>query len=373
MGACDNTSHVIPPDTRTVLRPLQLDASLIGKPLPWDVYTSAGVLVAGAGLVIADEAHFRKLGARDLFRGGEDDVAGDSPLDRLANLVKQAEDVLVKPEAGAILEWVRALRVLSRVDADACLGYVGLLPLARPSVIHAVRVLFVADVLAAQLDFSDSEQEMLAAAALTMNLASLELHDRLHASAGAPSDADRATLRGHPQASAAALEEAGVNDVMWLEAVRQHHENMNGSGYPAGLSSDAISLAARVLRVADYYCAKVGGRYYRPPRSASFAFQELFGRDRALLDSQIATQLLRRLGIYPPGTLVRLANRETACIARRAHGGSPRWAVSVLDGRERVLEPPRQRDLASRNHAILGTAERRPEWPTINWQAVWGY
>ena len=356
-----------------MLRPLHLDRALIGKPLPWDVYTSAGVLVAGAGLVLADEAHFSKLTERQLFRMSGDGEHADSPLDRLDTLAKQAEEVLECPEADAIRELAGALLALLRADADACIGYASLMPLARPCVGHALRVSFISGLLADQMEFSEAERLSLAAAALSMNVASLELHDRLHAFSGQMPESDRIALRAHPQASVTLLEAAGVRDAFWLDAVRQHHENMDGSGYPLGLSGGMISLAARLLRVADFYCAKIGGRYYRPPKSASVAFQDLFGRDRALLDSQIAAQLLRRLGIHPPGTLVRLASRETACVARRAQGGGGRWAVSVLDARDRPLEPPQSRDITARTHAIIGTAERQPGWPTINWKAVWGY
>ena len=373
MGAWDNTAPILHPDTRAVLRPVHLDPALIGQPLPWDVFTESGVLIAGAGLALADEAHFNKLAARPLFREGEAGEAADAPLARLVELAKQAEICLKQPEAEAIRALARALLALRRADTDACLGYASLMPLARPSVGHALRVLFVAGLLAEALDFSEAEQESVAAAALTMNIASLGLHDRLFAYAGVVPEADRAALRGHPQAGVDLLKRAGVSDAFWLDAVRQHHENMDASGYPAGLPGGGIALAARVLRVADFYCAKIGGRHYRPPKSAGFAFQELFGQEKTRLDSQIATQLLRRMGLYPPGSLVRLANRETACIARRAQGGAARWAVSVLDARECVLEPPRARDLAARNHAIIGTADRQPGWPTINWMAVWGY
>jgi hypothetical protein len=356
-----------------VLRPVHLDPTLIGQPLPWDVFSESGVLIAGSGLVLADVAQFNKLAARTLFREGEGGGAAEAPLGRLVALAKRAEAILNKPEAEAIQAVARDLLAVYRSDADASLGYASLVPLARPSVGHALRVLFVAALLAEQLEFSEAEQESLAAAALTMNVACLDLQDRLHACAGMVPEADRAALRGHPQASTAWLEQAGVDDALWLDAVRQHHENMDGSGYPVGLSGSALSLAARVLRVADFYCAKVTGRHYRPPRSASMAFQELFGRERGHLDSQIATRLLRRMGIYPPGTLVRLANRETACIARRAQNGSARWAVSVLDARERALELPQARDLTTRNYAIMGTASRQAVWPAINWMAVWGY
>ena len=356
-----------------MLRPVHLDPALIGQPLPCNVYTGSGVLVAGAGLVLADQAHFDKLTAHPLFRDGEFAAPADSPLQRLAELAKQAERVLKSSEPSDIRVLANELLAVYRADADACLGYSGLAPPARVSVNHAVRVMFVAQMLAESLELSEVEQESLAAAALTMNLAVLDLHDRLHATAGVLREADRTALRGHPEASARLLQAAGVSDPVWLEAVRQHHENMDGSGYPAGLPGTAISLPARLLRVADFYCAKLSGRNYRPPKSPSFAFQELFGRERSRLDSLAATLLLRRMGIYPPGTLVRLANRETACIARRAQRGARRWAVSVLDPRGRALVPPELRELGTRNGAIVGTAEREPDWPPINWMAVWGY
>ena len=355
-----------------MLRPVQLDPGLIGQPLPWDLRTESGVLIAAAGLVLADAAHFQRIASRALFREGEG-REGDAPLARLVEMAAQVEASLKNPQVGALRALVRDLLALLRSDPDACLGYACLVQLARPGVGHALRVLFIAGLLAEQLDFSEAEQESLAAAAMTMNLASLDLHDRLHGYAGELGVADRAALRAHPQAAVDSLLRIGVDDPLWLDAVRQHHENLDGSGYPAGLSAGAISQAARLLRVVDYYCAKIGGRNYRPPRSASFAFQELFGREKPHLDSQMAVMLLRRLGIYPPGTLVRLANRETACVARRGQGGVARWAVSLLDARERALEPQQARDLNARNFAIIGTADRQPGWPKINWMAIWGY
>ncbi len=355
-----------------MLRPVQLNPSLIGQSLPWDVCSESGVLIAAGGLVVADAAHFQRITSRALFREGEGRM-GDTPLARLVEMATQVEASLKDPQVAALRILVRALLALLRNDADACLGYACLVQLARPGVGHALRVLFISALLAEQLDFSEADQESLAAAALTMNLASLDLHDRLHGYAGEVSVSDRAALRAHPQATSDLLVRIGVDDPLWLDAVRQHHENLDGSGYPAGLSAGAISLPARLLRVVDYYCAKIGGRNYRPPRSASFAFQELFGRETSRLDRQMGILLLRRLGIYPPGTLVRLANRETACIARRGQGGVARWAVSVLDARERALVPQQVRDLNARNHAIIGTADRQPGWPKINWMAIWGY
>lgn len=354
-----------------MLRPVRLDPALIGQPLPWDVFSSAGVLLASAGLVLADAAQFDNLAKRTLFRVGEN--RADSPLVRLATLAPAAETALAQPCGASIRAVAGALLELQRADADACLGYASLVPLARPAVQHALRVLFVALPVAAQLDFSEAEQENLAAAALSMNIACLDLVERAHLRAGPLPPAERTHLHEHPTSGARLLEQLGVTDRGWLDAVRQHHENIDGSGFPEQLQGGQIIPAARLLRVADVYCGQVYGRNYLPPKSVDHAFQALFGREKAHLDNRFIARVLQRWGSFPPGILVRLANREIACISRHASDGQLHWAVSILDGRERPLIPPQVRYFTSRNYAILGTAEREPDWPAIEWKAIWGY
>jgi len=204
-----------------------------------------------------------------------------------------------------------------------------------------------------------------------MNMSDIPLHERMYN--GFFSSADWTQLRAHPAASADLLERAGVSDIDWLNCVRQHHENMDGSGYPANLTGAQISLAARLLHVADVYCSKINTRSYRPPKSPRLAFKTLFGTERAQVDMQIASLLLRRIGLLPPGTLVRLANRETACITGIGRSGHIQSAVSFLDARGRALESPRERNLEMRAYAIRYPVDTDPVWPKINWPLLWGY
>lgn len=346
---------------------------MIGQALPWDVYTETGVLVAAAGAVIADEQHYLSLTERLLFRDGGTAEEGENPLRRLAELGAEAEAALAAPQPQRLSELVDGLLSVYDTDPDACLGYVLRVPLARPSVRHSLHVLFVAVSLAQHLEFDDREQQSLAGAALTMNLGSLDLHDRLHSRRGPPLGADREALRGHPHLAAEMLSGLGIEDQGWVESVRQHHENVDGSGYPEALAGADIGRGARILRVADIYCAKVTGRYYRPPRSPRYALEELFGSERRRLDAMVINVLLRRMGTYPPGTLVRLANFERACVARRVRDGVVRRVVSFLDARDMPLDPPLERNVTRRSTAIRGFVEEERRWPQINWPAVWGY
>jgi len=166
-----------------VLRPAQIDLSLIGLPLPWDLFTESGVLVAGAGLVIADEAHYFKLIGRPLYRQCKAGADAGHWIEQLEGLGRQADVLLSGPrealEANALAQLCRDLTAVFQADADACLGYPRLVPLARPSVAHSLRVMFYSLLLADQLEFSERERMSLAGAALTMNIADLDFNDQI--------------------------------------------------------------------------------------------------------------------------------------------------------------------------------------------------
>lgn len=108
-------------------------------------------------------------------------------------------------------------------------------------------------------------------------------------------DIEMALIRMHP--------EVGYNIVKdipfpWpvAEMVRQHHERMDGSGYPRGLSGDEILLGARILAVADLIEAMSSHRPYRPAKGMDATIQELKKQRGAALDPNVVDIALKLLG-----------------------------------------------------------------------------
>jgi hypothetical protein len=361
-----------------LLRPVTLDESNLGQPLPWDLYTAAGALLVTSGTVVADPEQLRRLAGQPLYRKPDGAGAAGDPAQRLDALAQELSSLLLAPFTPLLETSLRSvvddLRALHEQDPDACLGLVRLLPMGSPAVRHVLLAALVAQVIADALGLPDGQSASLAAAALTMNIADMPLHDALAGGPRGLSEAEQRAIAGHPERGVEILVDGGVTDRVWLAAVLAHHENMDGSGYPHRLDGARMPTAARILRVADYYCAKIGGRYYRPPRSPEHALRDIFGRERGRLDMTLAAQLLRRLGLYPPGTLVRLANRETAVVTRRAGPGKTvRHVMSILDWRGRPHETPRERDVTHATTAIQGLAETGADWPEVPWARCWGY
>ena len=99
------------------------------------------------------------------------------------------------------------------------------------------------------------------------------------------------------------------------QMVLQHHERMDGSGYPKGLQGSNISELTQILSIADTYDAQVSGRCSQPPVPPARALSELY---RAAVAGQYSTALVQRLihllGVYPIGSLVRLNTGEQAVV-----------------------------------------------------------
>lgn len=197
-------------------------------------------------------------------------------------------------------------------------------------------------------------------AALTMNTSTVELQARMAEQAEPPTRRQLEQLREHPLRSAALLRAAGAGpapgDDDWLRAVEQHHEQPGGGGYPAGLAEP--DEVARLVRAADVYAAKLSPRAFRAPLPSQTAARQLLQEDAA---SPLAAALIRAVGIYPPGDVVRLKNGEVAVMVTRATAGRGAQAAVLQAASGKAQPGTTRRDTSQADTAVtavLSVAER---------------
>ncbi len=162
-------------------------------------------------------------------------------------------------------------------------------------------------------------------AALTMNVAMTELQDRLAAQNDPPTAAQRELIDQHPGRSETLLRQLGLQDAVCLEAVRAHHATGPG---PLATRTDGQRMA-RLLQRADKFAAHLAPRSSRKPDTASAAMQAVYFDEQRAID-EAGAALIKAVGVYSPGTLVRLANQEIGVVVRRgANTTMPRVAILV--------------------------------------------
>jgi len=95
-----------------------------------------------------------------------------------------------------------------------------------------------------------------------------------------------------------------------LAVISQHHERLNGTGYPLGLQGDGISLFAKIVMVVDeydYLCnGSERGKNMVPNKALSYLYKNEAVKRKGEFSQDVIIGLIRALGVYPPGTFVEL-------------------------------------------------------------------
>ena len=130
---------------------------------------------------------------------------------------------------------------------------------------HGTYVSCLARELARELGKSEEEQYKLALAGLVHDIGKLKLANYIYGEKKIESPLvieEMKYVRMHSMLSYGILREKGFDEYI-LTAVRHHHENYDGSGYPDNLAGKAIPESSRILRVCDVYAALTSDRPYR--------------------------------------------------------------------------------------------------------------
>ena len=377
--------------------PLSPEGLRIGRPLPFTVRDGTGLVLLARGASILNDKQLTLLRSRPLFIDmSESEVVQravngqwdqlflqDVALGRIAQ-AKPDYDRIATPAARAATpepapDWPNLQMRLRLLLADAQTpGWLERLRQTRDDILslvqrnpdrallrlfhdagtdfqeysgnHSLLVCVLVSLTCSQLPGWDAAwHEPLTLAALTMNLGFTQLQDELTRQAAPPSDAQQAALLSHPARAAALLEQAGVSDPLWLHAVRHHHDAVPGPMAGRG----PADLLARLVRRTDRYAARLSPRKSRPASSAATAAQA------ALLDEgghadDAGQALIRTLGLYPPGTWVRLACDEVALVVRRTAVAKAPMVVSLVAKTGLPMAVPAPRNTRLPSYEVTG-------------------
>jgi len=339
-------------------------------PPPWNVRNHDCTLLLARGHVVSSEAQMLALLERGMYVDLEEKRAVEAlsapkpappksiyvrwtdAIDTLETLVHDLPHAPDFPaKIGALAQ---ELITLADLDADIAIFMAVRQDQARHlryGYSHSIYTALLAILMAQRMEWAAANIRLVTLAALTMNASIADLQGQMANQDYPVLDRQRAQLRTHPIDSAALLAKAGITDAPWLEAVRQHHEQASGKGYPTGTTQ--INELAQMLRMADIFMARISPRGIRPPMSVQDAARQMFRDDKG---GPMSSAIIKVLGIYPPGNLVKLASGELGVVMRRRAEARTPLVTAVTDAQGRSVTTTLHRNTAETTFAITGPA-----------------
>ncbi|MCR6555815.1 HD-GYP domain-containing protein, partial [Aeromonas sp. CPF2-S1] len=122
---------------------------------------------------------------------------------------------------------------------------------------------------------------------------------------------------------------AGITPIM-LEVAANHHERIDGTGYPRRLKGDQLSLYTRMSGIVDVYDAVTADRVYKQGMQPTQAFRILLKGVDLHFDADLVTRFIKCMGVYPVGTLVQLSNQRLAIVMQRNEQQPLKPVVKVI-------------------------------------------
>lgn len=352
---------------------VNVESIRIGVPLPFSLWDEGGVLLASKGFVVENradldlmigrrsqlyidpaesESHMRAYVGKLHHLVREDKTLGqiagtqistsdlDTHRDKLdagepdwLDLQAQTHTMLrdTSPESfSARLDKLqRQLSRYSRLNPDGTLFaliHLSSTEVRMYSATHAMLVSVMCSLAAREvLKWPDAMAATLCKAALTMNIGMTELQDRLAQQKEPPNLNQLRQIEQHAHSSVKLLIQLGVTDRTWLEAVQDHHTQTPG---PLKTRPEGQRMA-RLIQRADMFAARLAPRTSRVPESSASAMQACYFDENRQID-EAGAALIKAVGIYSPGSFVRLATEEVAVVIKRgANTTTPRVAILV--------------------------------------------
>ncbi|PKR77445.1 hypothetical protein CEY16_12005 [Halalkalibacillus sediminis] len=179
---------------------------------------------------------------------------------------------------------------------------------------HIVATPVIAAFLAKKMKYDKNERFQIALAAYLSDLGMLMEEKHLYFKDGVLTEEEYERVQKHPILSYRLIDDLPYVSKNVKLGVLQHHERLDGSGYPLGVMNEKIHPFAKIIAVSDIFHAMTSERFYRKKQSPFKVIEELLNRQFGKLDMKIVDTLVDSIVFFSSGTKVRISNNETGTI-----------------------------------------------------------
>jgi putative nucleotidyltransferase with HDIG domain len=280
---------------------------------------------------------------------------------RLGKTLEKREVVDLVEEIGASIEQSSsAIISLSRIKTVDSFTY-----------LHSLAVCALMVNFARSVGFGRADVQELGMAGLLHDVGKTAVGSAILNKPGSLTPAEMAVIRTHSEAGHEILSRGDHFPATVLDVALHHHEKIDGTGYPHKLAGDAISVPARMAAIADVYDAVTSNRPYKEAWLPGESLADMFTW-KGHFDPALLQTFIRSVGIYPIGTLVRLASDRLALVLEQDEADLTRPVVRIF-----YSIPQRSRisfadlSLARQQSDSIVSREDPRKWGFSDWDRQW--
>lgn len=181
---------------------------------------------------------------------------------------------------------------------------------------HSVGVCLLSLMMGISLGLAERELKNLGIGALLHDIGKVAVDEAIINKPGILTNEEMAGVRRHPLIGYEIVVKAPDIAPPSARVVLEHHEKLDGSGYPQGLMGAEIHDFSKIVTVADIYDALTSDRVYRPRFPPYQAVEILLSMAGTALDKDLVKILMENIAIYPVGSIVRLSTGERGIVIR---------------------------------------------------------
>lgn len=196
---------------------------------------------------------------------------------------------------------------------------------------HSVNVAVLSCLVGMGFGMEVEELYNLTFAALIHDLGKLDISEEIRNKAGRLTKEEFQIMKSHAELSYELIKDRSDVSAHVKKAVRSHHENVDGSGYPDGILGDAQSIFTKILHVVDVYDALVSRSPYKRPYSPQETIEYLMGGCGLLFAQEVVSTLIKFVPMYPKGTEVELSDGRSGIIVENTGIHNLRPVVRLYD------------------------------------------
>lgn len=181
---------------------------------------------------------------------------------------------------------------------------------------HSLNVAILLANFANHLKLPTHESQELALAGFLHNIGKIRVPDNILHKAGPLTEQEMVVMRDHVYFGVRVLQDMALPEHI-IRTVAEHHERLDGYGYPEGARGEEIGKFGRMIAIVDSYDAITADRCYKVGIPSQKALRILHAEAPHKYDKHLVEQFVKCIGVYPVGSLVKLSSEKIAMVIKQ--------------------------------------------------------